>query len=225
MTEITTFKGNWAEFLDEPSFYGAKLLKAERKKFERACAFARALRERCRQTGFDFNKKYLVVQNRRHDLSVDYDKIAESWADGSFEEFTPYPCGGRVGDMIYFVCLIHADTDIISSYRTRYLDAEKTILQHSMSDRWVFDGITIDFTMRCTSIDGRHPCTGPDEWCFHCSTEPDDQCYLILDEEFAKLREDFLDNDGYKLRSLTEAEVAHFPNTDDDFCVSHVIPL
>ena len=225
MMEITTFNGDWAEFQGEPLFYGAKLLKAERKKFDRACAFARAFREKCRQTGFDFNKKYLVVENIRHDPNVDYDKIAESWADGLFEEFTPYPLGGRVGDMIYFVCLIHADTDVISSHRTRYLDAEKTILQHSLSDRWVFNGITIDFTMQCTSIDGQHPCTVSDEWCIHCSTEPDDQCYLILDEEFAKLCEDFLDNDGYKLRPLTEAEVARFPNTDEDFCVSHVIPI
>ena len=41
MTEISTFKGNWAEFPDEPTFMGRRLLKVERQRFDRACAFAK----------------------------------------------------------------------------------------------------------------------------------------------------------------------------------------
>lgn len=224
MTEITTFKGNWADFPGEPSFYGAALSAAERKKFDRVCDLAKEVRERCRQTRLDFNKKYLVVENSRHDPKVDYDKIAEAWKQGSVDEIAEYPRGGRVGDMVYFVCTIHADTEVISSRYTQYLNAEKTALRYSLSDRWAFNGITIELSMRCISIDGQHPCTGPDEWCLHCSTEPDDRCDQILDEEFTKLRLNFLDNPGYKLRPLSDAEAALYPNTEEDFCISRVIP-
>lgn len=224
MTEITTFKGNWAEFPDEPTFMGRRLLKAERQRFDRACAFARRVRDFCRETGFDFNKKYLVVENYRHDQSIDYDEIAERWAKEPFAETPFYPDGGRVGDMVYFDCCIHTDSRATHSYRSRYINAEKTAMQITLSDGWEFDGIMLDFTMRCISIDGLHPCTGPYEWSLICHSEPSRGFLQTLEEGFAELRDMYLDNKGYQLRPLTSEEVERFPNVSDDYCISHVIP-
>lgn len=94
MTEITTFKGNWAEFPDEPTFMGRRLLKVERQRFDRACAFAQRFRDLCRETDFDFNRKYLVEENYWHDRSIDYDEIAELWAKDPLADTPFYPEGG-----------------------------------------------------------------------------------------------------------------------------------
>ena len=222
--EITTFKGNWAEFPDKPTFMGRRLLKVERQRFARACAFAQRLRDLCRETGFDFNKKYLVVENYRHDRSIDYDKIAELWAKDPLAETPFYPDGGRIGDMVYFDCCIHADSRATHSYRSRYLNAEKTTMQITLGDGWEFDGITLAFTMRCTSIDGLHPCTGPSEWDLMCHSEHDRGFLQTLESGFEELREKYLENEGYKLRPLSAEEAAQFPNTDEGYCVSKVIP-
>ena len=224
MTEITTFKGNWAEFPGEPRFMGRRLLKVERQRFDRACAFARKFRDLCRETDFDFNRKYLVVQNYRHDQNIDYDEIAKQWAKDPLAETPFYPDGGRVGDMVYFDCSIHADSRATYSYRSKYLDAEKTAMQITLGDGWQFDGIAVVFTMRCISIDGLHPCTGPYEWNLVHHSEPNRRFLQTLEDGFAELREKYLDNDGYKLRPLLEDEVAQFPNIDEDYCVSKVIP-
>lgn len=225
MTEITTFKGNWAEFPGEPTFMGRKLLKAERQRFDRACAFARRVRDLCRETGFDFNRKYLVAENYRHDKGIDYDEIAEQWAEDPLAETPFYPDGGRVGDMVYFDCCIHADSRATHSYRSKYLNVEKSAMQIMLGDGWEFDGITLYFTMRCISIDGLHPCTGPDEWSLVCHSEPNRGFLQTLEDGFVELRRKYLDNEGYQLRPLTDEEATQFPNTDDDYCVSHMIPV
>lgn len=226
MTEITTFKGNWAEFPGTPTFLGHELLYMEEKMFERACAFARKFRELCRQTGFDFNKKYLVVENSQYDPSVDYDKIAEAWAEGSFEEFTPYPSGGRVGDMVWFECKVHADEILMGSVKARleYLTGKKASCEIPLCDRWIFHGITLIFSMRYISIDGLHPCAAGGPWYLHCQSEPNSGCLQTMEEGFEELRREFLDNREYKLRPLSDNEVALFPNIDEEYCLSRVIP-
>lgn len=224
MTEITTFKGNWAEFPGEPTFMGRRLLKVERQRFDRACAFAKKFRDLCRGTGFDFNRRYLVVENYRHDRSIDYDDIADRLEMEPFGEYPQYPDGGRVGDMVYFDCCIHADSRATHSYRSKYLNAEKTSMQITLGDGWEFDGITLDFTMRCFSIDGQHPCTSPSEWDLICHSEPNRGFLQTLESGFAELREKYLDNEGYILRPLTDEESAQFPNTNEGYCVSKVIP-
>ena len=95
MTEITTFKSNWAEFPGEPTFMGRRRLKAERQRFDRAYVFAQRFRDLCRETGFDFSKKYLVMENYRHDKSIDYDEIANRLEMEPFGEYPQYPDGGR----------------------------------------------------------------------------------------------------------------------------------
>ena len=224
MTETSTFKGNWAEFPNEPTFMGRRLLKAERQRFDRACAFAKWFSDLCRGTGFDFTKKYLVVENYRHDRSIDYDKIAERLNYAPFDEYPPYPKGGRIGDMVYFECSIHADTRETHSYRSKYFNAKKTAMQITQGDGWEFNGITLDFTMRCISIDGQHPCTGPYEWSVMCHSEHDRGYLQTLEDSFKELREQYLDNKGFKLRPLSDVEATQFLCTDEGYCVSRVIP-
>jgi hypothetical protein len=221
MTEITTFKGNWAEFPGEPSFYGARLSRKEMGKFDRACNLARKFRERARQTGLDFNKKYIVAKNTRHDPSVDYDKIAQKWSEGRWDEDPLYPVGGRVGDMVYFECDIYACSCVASSRRDKFLNAEKTIVQISLCDRWEFDGISLHFSMCTISKDGRHPCAGPDDWYLSSQSEHNSS---FLDNMFDEFYRDFIDDEGYQLRPLSEEEELLYPNVDKDFGLSHVIP-
>lgn len=203
---------------------GHPLLNEERQRFDRACAFAQRIRDLCKNTGFDFTKKYLVEKNYRHDRSIDYDKIADRLEMEPFGEYPQYPDGGRVGDMVYFDCCIHADSRATHSYRSWYLNAEKTAMQIKPGNGWEFDGISLDFTMRCISIDGLHPCTGPYEWNLVFHSEPERGYLQTPEEGFAELCNDFLDNRGYKLRPLSAEEVAQFPNTDKGYCVSTVIP-
>ena len=45
-----------------------------------------------------------------------------------------------------------------------------------------------------------------------------------MEECFDELRREFLDNKDYVLRPMTEEEAALYPNVDDDYCLSKVIP-
>lgn len=221
MTEITTFKGNWAAFPGEPTFMGRRLLESELQMFDRACAFAKRFRDLCKDTGVDFNRKYMVEKNYRHNTDIDYDEIAWLMETAPYDEYPPYPDGGRVGDMVYFDCVIHAESRATFSYKT----ASPAIMQTSLGDRWQFSGITMYFAMHCISIDGHHPLNPSDEWYVMCHSEPDRGYLMNLEDCFAELREKYLDNDGYKLRPLTDEEVAQFPNIDEGYCVSKVIPF
>lgn len=225
MTEITTFKGNWAEFPGEPTFMGRRLLESEQQMFDRACSFAQRFRDLCRETGFDFNKKYLVEVNQGHNKEIDYDEIAWLLETAPYDEYPSYPDGGRVGDMVYFDCVIHTESRATCSYKARYANNEKTAIHITPSEGWRFDGMTLDFTMHCISIDGLHPCAPPYEWSVMCHSEPDRGYLDTLEGGFEELRRKYLDNDGYILRPMSYEEVEQFPNTDRDYCVSRVIPF
>lgn len=166
-----------------------------------------------------------MVENYRHDRLIDYDEIAVQLEIAPFDKYPPYPDGGRVGDMVYFDCCIHADSRATHSYRSKYLNADKTAMQITLGDGWEFDGITLDFTMHCISIDGLHHCTGPYEWNLMNHSEPNRKFLQTMEEDFAELCEKYLNNEGYKLRPLTSEETALFPSVNDDYCISRVIPF
>ena len=224
MTEITTFKGNWAEFPGEPTFMGRRLLESEQQLFDRAYAFVQRFRNLCKDTGFDFNKKYLVEENLWHNKDIDYDEIAWLLETAPYDEYPSYPDGGRVGDMVYFDCVIHAESRATFSYKTGYPNNEKSLGHIIPSEGWRFDGITLDFTMHCISIDGLHPCTPPYEWSMMCHSEPDRGYLDTLEGGFEELRKKYLNNEGYILRPLSDEEAAQYPNTDEDYSVTRVIP-
>lgn len=192
-------------------------------KFDRACIFVRTFRDKCRQTGFDFTRKYQVLENDWQDPCIDYDEMA-MYPEAFLETDVAYPDGGRAGDMVWFRCAIHADSYIDSTKKTMGFNDDRTKLWVQLNDRWMFDGITLRFEICMISMDGRHPFARSPEWIIYDRSEPNN-CIWTMEKGFTELTNKYLFRKGYTLTPLSDAEVALYPNIDDDYCVSNVMPV
>lgn len=239
-TELTTFTGNWANIPDTPVIKGKELTGKSIEHFDRACAFAREIRDYGKQLGIDFNRKYIVEKNGQQRDYIDYDKVAEHDDDNVLVE---YPEGGRVGDMVYFHCDIRASFDyhfpasldplantfVGDTIKGVFYGLTKRKPKPPKETKVEFKGLSCYIEMKTISKNGKNPLSNDMEWNLFCNSDDKQDYHLKLKEAFGQFRAQFIDRGNYAIRPMTDDEISQYPNIEEEEkkqgVVSHLVPF
>ena len=225
-TELTTFTGNWADFPGIPVINGKELSDKSKEQFDRACTIAKEIRDYGRQLGIDFNRKYVVEKNGKQEDYVAYDN-----------KVCIYPAtGGRMGDMVYFLCDISAQFDyhlpplglVGAIMKGVAVGLSHRITKTPITQKTDFKSLSCYIVMKTISKNGKIPLDNEIEWNLFISSD-DKDCQKKIKEGFDRFRTQFIGREDYSIRLMTEDEIAQYPKIEEkkkvQGVVSHIVPF
>ncbi|MBO4307049.1 MAG: hypothetical protein J5848_01915 [Bacteroidales bacterium] len=207
-TELTTFTGNWADFSGIPVINGKELSDKSKEQFDRACAIAKEIRDYGQKLGIDFNRKYIVEKNGQQCEGVDYEKTSD----------VDYPAGGCVGDMVFFNCIIRAGIAPAGQSLMGKLfgSSKKNGAELELKE------VTFNINLKTISKSGFVPQFYSFDWMLYLGTKGMGVS-KALKESFESLHNNILGRDDYAIRPLTEAEIAQYPDVNENEKVQGVV--